>query len=240
MATFEPLLWCRRGLNRSFKKLGTLPPSHKGLQQDTDRYQGFNKLCQTCCEVLAKFVLLSFDKSNYSENPCFPMPMFSPCCLVGMPWTQGRIAEASWPTPHHLPCEWGNLIHLVSCASQHKGHCSLKRGSQEVRKAQEHGGLETRICGKRCGHDWLLEGKTGDLILPSFSQPGTGRWVVPREPRLLFCTTHPYHHPKTAAMGKVESYALCLWLEIQKMTWSILLNTFLSVCSESDVNRTNL
>lgn len=148
MATFEPLLWCRRGLNRSFKKLGTLPLGHKGLQQDTDQHQGFNKLCQTCCEVLAKFVLLSFDKSNYSENPCFPWHMFSPCCLVGTPWRQGRIAEASWPTPHHLPCEWGNLIHLVSCASQHKGHCSLREDHKKSGKLRNMVALRQGFAGR--------------------------------------------------------------------------------------------
>lgn len=62
--------------------------------------------------------------------------MFSPCCLAGIPWTNGRVAEASSLPPRHLSCEWGNLIHLVCCASQCFLHRALLFG-ERITKRQE-------------------------------------------------------------------------------------------------------
>lgn len=44
--------------------------------------------------------------------------MSSPCCLAGIPWTRGRVAGTSSPSPYHLPWEWDSHFCLVSSALQ--------------------------------------------------------------------------------------------------------------------------
>lgn len=53
--------------------------------------------------LLTKVIILS--------TPVFHGPCYSPCCLAGIPWTLGRIAEVSSLPSGHLPCEWGNFMH---------------------------------------------------------------------------------------------------------------------------------